>query len=430
MTVWDHILGGLREKLEPIHFETWLLPTSFTGYDPDSGLVRVEVPNEHFRSYLEQHYLPLIQEAADKVTGRSVEVEISVSGDSPPVREALRVEPQTLIPHFTFENFVVGSSNQFAHAAAWSVAEGPSRMYNPLFIYGGTGLGKTHLLQAIGHQIQHQHPRLRLRYISSEKFMNELISAIRYDHTPLFRDRYRRVDVLLVDDIQFLAGKDRTQVEFFHTFNELYESQRQIVISSDAPPRDIPKLEERLHSRFEWGLLADIQPPDLETKIAILTKKAASEGIQIDADVALLIATSVRSNVRELEGSLKRVSALAALTNRPIDETLVKQALQERFASPYHPISPDAIIKLVSDYFNIKPAILKNKSNKQSIVQARQLAMYLCKEITPLSLPEIGRTFGGKHHSTVIHSIRKVQKRRESDPSFNRLINSFNESLR
>jgi chromosomal replication initiator protein len=390
----------------------------------------VEVPNDHFRRYLEQHYLALIQEAAGQLAQRPIEIEISVSGDSRPVREALGAEPQHLIPHFTFENFVVGSSNQFAAAAARAVADTPSRTYNPLFIYGGTGLGKTHLLQAIGHRVQQNHPQLRLRYISSEKFMNELINAIRFERTPIFRDRYRRVDVLLMDDIQFLAGKDRTQVEFFHTFNELYESQKQIVLSSDAPPREIPNLEERLHSRFEWGLLADIQPPDLETKVAILTKKAATEGVTIDNDVALLIAGSVRTNVRELEGSLKRVAALAALTDRPIDEELVREALKERIASDQHLVTPDAIIKLVADYFNHKPAALKSKSNKQTIAFPRQIAMFLCKELTPLSLPDIGRSFGGKHHSTVIHSIRKVQKRRDSDPSFHRLLNSFTESLR
>jgi chromosomal replication initiator protein len=335
-----------------------------------------------------------------------------------------------LNPKYSFETFVVGSCNQFAHAAALAVADSPSKTYNPLYIYGGVGLGKTHLMCAIGHHVKDQNRHLRLAYISAEKFMNELINAIRYDQTMVFRDKYRSIDVLLIDDIQFIAGKERTQEEFFHTFNALYDGQKQIVISSDCPPRNIPTLEERLHSRFEWGLIADIQPPDLETKIAILRKKAETEKIDLPDNVALFIASKIKSNIRELEGSLVRLTALSSLKGESINLLLAQEALKNIVEEEERAITIETIQKVVADFYNLKVADLKSKTNSRNIAVPRQIAMYLCKTLTKASLPEIGREFGGKHHTTVLHSINKISDLYDQKGHFHRIINSLIDSCK
>jgi chromosomal replication initiator protein len=348
-------------------------------------------------------------------------------GDSLPAVKLPDSDPfePNLNTKYTFATFVVGSSNQFAHAAALAVADSPSKTYNPLFIYGGVGLGKTHLMHAIGHRVRELNRHLRLCYISSERFMNELINAIRYDQTMTFRDKYRTIDVLLIDDIQFMAGKERTQEEFFHTFNALYDNQKQIVISSDCPPREIPTLEERLHSRFEWGLIADIQPPDLETKVAILRKKAEMERLELPDNVALFIASKIKSNIRELEGSLVRLTALSSLKGEPISLSLAQEALKNIVEEDERSVTIEVIQKVVAEYYNLKVADLKSKSNTRNIAVPRQIAMYLCKVLTKASLPEIGREFGGKHHTTVLHSINKINDLYEQKGNFHRIINSL-----
>ena len=330
---------------------------------------------------------------------------------------------------YTFESFVVGASNQLAHAAARAVAKSPSRSYNPLFLYGGVGLGKTHLMHAIGHQILEETPDVRLVYISSERFMNELINSIRYDRTFEFREKYRNIDVLLMDDIQFLAGKERTQEEFFHTFNALYDSQRQIVLTSDSPPKEILTLEERLRSRFQWGLLADIQAPDLETKIAILRKKAEGEDVDIPDDVMLFIASNSKSNIRELEGALLRLVAYSSLTGVPIVVELARSVLRDSLNTRAAVITIDTIQENVAEHFGLRAGDLRAKSNARRITQPRQIAMFLCKRLTNHSLPEIGRAFGGKHHSTVIHSVRKVEHDCEKNEDIHRVVHTLMDAL-
>jgi chromosomal replication initiator protein len=330
---------------------------------------------------------------------------------------------------YTFDTFVVGPSNQFANAAARAVAEAPGRSYNPLFMYGGVGLGKTHLMHAIGQYVDRHHRQAALTYISSERFMNEMINAIRYERIIDFRERYRNVDVLLVDDAQFLAGKEATQNEFFHTFNALYDAGKQIVISSDRPPHEIPALEERLRSRFNWGLIADIQPPDLETKVAILKKKADADGVPLPDNVALFIATKIKSNIRDLEGSLIRLVAYASLTGKDITLALAQDVLRSIIGSEEKAVTIDTILKFVADFYGVRPSELKTASNSRTIVIPRQVAMYLCKTLTSASLPDIGRAFG-KHHSTVLHSIRKVEDDRGKDGDFNSQINAMLDNFR
>jgi chromosomal replication initiator protein len=340
-----------------------------------------------------------------------------------------RNEATFLNPKYTFETFVVGSSNQFVHAGCLAVGEQLSKAYNPLFIYGGVGLGKTHLLHAIGHLVLRRNGRLRLSYVSSEKFTNDLINAIRFDSTVEFRNRYRSLDLLLIDDIQFIAGKERTQEEFFHTFNELYDSTKQIVISSDSLPREIPTLEERLRSRFEWGLIADIQPPDLETKAAILRKKAQAEAVRLPDEVSLFIAKNVQSNIRELEGSLVRLIAYASLTGREISLELAQETLKELNAERAKVITLGAIQRAVADFFRVKVEDLKSKDRNQGIVLPRQVAMYLSRTMTASSLPAIGEAFGGKDHTTVIHSCEKIKRRLAGDDGFRRQIESLTQSI-
>ena len=431
LSLWDEVLRRVEEKVNPHSFATWFRPTSALAEDA-SRLV-VSVPSPQFKDWLSKNYQVVIAEALADLGRADVHVSFECAGKRDGAPAALDREglaPSALNSKYTFESFVVGSSNQFAHAAARAVAEIPSKSYNPLFIYGGVGLGKTHLMHAIGHYIQARNRQLNLVYMSTDRFINEMINAIRFDRLPAFRGKYRAIDVLLVDDIQFIAGKDRTQEEFFHIFNALHDGQKQIVISSDCPPRQIPTIEERLHSRFEWGLIADIQPPDIETKVAILRKKAEAERVELPENVALFIASKVRTNIRELEGSLIRLIAYASLTGREIDLPLTQETLRDLLHTEDKPISIEMIQKFVADRYNVKLNELKARNNAKAVAGPRQIAMYLTKSLTRASLPEIGKSFGGKHHSTVIHSIRKIQGQRKADPEFDRLINSFVQAFR
>jgi chromosomal replication initiator protein len=435
MNVWDQVLSRIETKVNRHSFYTWFKPTSFIT--EDAGSITVQVPNALFRDWLSKHYSGVIAEALGEVRNGGLTVNFvenpspdafvpAAPGEPPPAEPPLPLPGSPgLNPRYTFDTFIVGSSNQFAHAACRAVAEAPSRSYNPLFIYGGVGLGKTHLMHAVGHYVLQHDRHLKLTYISSERFMNEMINAVRYDRIIDFRERYRTVDVLLVDDIQFLAGKEGTQTEFFHTFNALYDSQKQIVLSSDCPPNEIPSLEERLRSRFEWGLTADIQSPDLETKIAILKKKAEAEAVPLPDDVAIYIAGKIKSNIRELEGSLIRLIAYASLTGQEISLPLAHEVLKHIIDHEERAVTIEVIQKFVADYYNLKLVEIKSRNNSKSVAMPRQIAMYLCKLLTRASLPEIGRSFGGKHHSTVIHSIRKIEELRRKDQDFNTLIANF-----
>jgi chromosomal replication initiator protein len=453
MNLWDQILARIETKVNRHSFYTWFRPTSFLAEDRAS--VTVRVPNPLFKDWLTKHYSGVITEAMAEVKRPNLALNFVADSQAemppmPPIPlspdEAAALEspaspvpvplvvgtpgPAGLNPRYTFDTFIVGSSNQFAHAACRAVAEAPSRSYNPLFIYGGVGLGKTHLMHAVGQYVLQHDRNLKLTYISSERFMNEMINAVRYDRVLDFRERYRSVDVLLVDDIQFLAGKEGTQTEFFHTFNALYDSQKQIVLSSDCPPHEIPSLEERLRSRFEWGLIADIQSPDLETKVAILKKKAETEAVPLPDNVAMYIAGKIKSNIRELEGSLIRLIAYASLTGQEISLPLAQEVLRNIIDHEDKAVTIETIQKFVADYYNLKLVDLKSRNNSKSVAMPRQIAMYLCKSLTHASLPEIGRSFGGKHHSTVIHSIRKVEELRKKDGDFNILIGNFLEGFR
>ena len=437
--VWQQILSRIETKVNRHSFYTWFKPTSFLE---DAGTtVTVRVPNLLFRDWLTKHYAVVIDEAIAEVSRQGTAISfVTSAGDAipgpgphnaPGIEGAARLGPSPagLNPRYTFATFVVGPSNQFANAASRAVAEAPSRSYNPLFIYGGVGLGKTHLMHAIGQYVLLHMPNVRLTYISSERFMNEMINAVRYDRVLDFRERYRSMDVLLVDDIQFLAGKEGTQTEFFHTFNSLYDAQKQIVISSDCPPHEISALEERLRSRFEWGLIADIQLPDLETKVAILKKKAEAEAVPLPDNVAIFIAGKIKSNIRELEGSLIRLIAYASLTGREISLSLAQDVLKNLLYHDEYAVTIEIVQKFVSNFYQLRLADLKARNNSKSVTAPRQIAMYLCKNLTNASLPQIGRSFGGKHHSTVIHSIRIVEARRKRDGDFNTLINSFMQSF-
>jgi chromosomal replication initiator protein len=439
MNLWEQVLSRVETKVNRHSFYTWFKPTSFVG--EDAAAITVRVPNGLFKDWLTKHYSGVISEALGEVRKGSLAVHFVADQQTDPAAISLSADetaaldrgtppvpppgPAGLNPRYTFDTFIVGPSNQFAHAASRAVAEAPSRSYNPLFIYGGVGLGKTHLMHAIGQYVLQHDRNMKLTYISSERFMNEMINAVRYDRVIDFRERYRTVDILLVDDIQFLAGKEGTQTEFFHTFNALYDSQKQIVLSSDCPPHEIPALEERLRSRFEWGLIADIQSPDLETKTAILKKKAETEAVPLPDDVAIFIAGRIKSNVRELEGSLIRLVAYASLTGQEISLPLAQEVLKNILDHEEKAVTIEIIQKFVADYYNLKLVELKSRNNSKSVAMPRQIAMYLCKALTHASLPEIGRSFGGKHHSTVIHSIRKVEDLRKREPDFNSLITNF-----
>jgi chromosomal replication initiator protein len=450
--VWDAILARVETKINRHSFYTWFKPSSFLS--EQGHLVRVRVPNPVFRDWLTKHYAGLINEALAELDRPMVTIEfvadvasagaMATAEAAPPlppeeIEEAeagpsdagAPAEPGVgLNLRYTFDTFVVGPSNQFAEAASRAVAEAPARSYNPLYIYGGVGLGKTHLMHAIGHYVLRNNPHFKLTYISTERFMNEMINAVKTDRVIDFRERYRGVDVLLVDDIQFLAGKEGTQNEFFHTFNALYDAQKQIVLSSDCPPNEIPSLEERLRSRFEWGLIADIQPPDLETKVAILKKKAEAESVPLPDNVAIYIAEKIKSNIRELEGSLIRLIAFASLTNREVSVSLAQEVLKNVIGQDEKAVTVDMIQKSVADYYQLKVVDMRARNNSKSVALPRQIAMYLCKALTHASLPEIGRSFGGKHHSTVIHSIRKIETLRKKDRDFNNVVNGLIERLR
>jgi chromosomal replication initiator protein len=436
MNFWDQARKHLQQKLSAENYDNWFKGTAFVGID--GGTLLVSTPDRETLEVLESEYAALV-----KGTIRDLGLPIEqVSYEAQPARGARNqalaaveagIEPEattnSLNMKFTFDSFVVGACNQFAHAAARSVATNPSRSYNPLFIYGGVGMGKTHLMHAIGRQLIDNFGTMRVVYTSSEKFMNEMIACIRTDRMQHFHQRYRAADALLIDDIQLLGNKERTQEEFFHTFNELHDHQKQIVISSDSPPKDIPGLLERLRSRFEWGLMADIQPPDLETKMAILDKKAEDEGVKLPDDVRAFMASKTKSNVRELEGALVKLMAYSSLTGTPINLQMASQVLKHLVHVQDRKVTIDAIQKGVAERFQIKQSQLKEKSNTKKVVYPRQVAMYLVKELTDASLPEIGRAFGGKHHTTVIHSINKIEQSRHVDPDLNRLLHSLMDSL-
>ncbi len=458
---WTLILGALEKKINRQSFETWLKPTRHSHVEGKTLFVRI--PSIDFQ-HIGDRYGDLIQEAIDKL-GLEAEIEhvvfTSPEKEEPKRREDGGVAPQPthgarpgrelnrqtsngpsteqarfdwntasqLNPRYQFDAFVIGSGNQFAMAASQAVAERPSKAYNPLFLYGPVGMGKTHLMHAIGHDVKRRQPHAAISYLSGEKFTNEMINSVRYDKMTGFRDRFRNVDVLLIDDIQFLAGKERTQEEFFHTFNALHEGMKQIVIASDRPPKELADFEDRLRSRFEWGLIADIQPPDLETKVAILQKKAETEHTQLPTDVALFVASNVRTNVRELEGALVRLIAWCGMHGVEITLAVAQQCLKQFIDTQVRKISIEAIQKAVAEQFGMRVSELKQKNNSRQIVVPRQIAMYLAKQLTEASLPEIGRQFGGKHHTTVMHSISKIDEHRRADKDMNRTINKLMETL-
>ncbi|MGB8951889.1 MAG: chromosomal replication initiator protein DnaA [Candidatus Aminicenantales bacterium] len=429
---WLQIILEIQKKIDQNSFETWFEPTTYIGQE--KGCLYIKVPNSYFRDWLSFHYSGLINESAQNLFGKVFDIKyifddasFSFMRRSPTERRSkygTLLNPN-LNPNYTFENFVVGSCNQFAHAASIAVAKNPAKSYNPLYIYGGSGLGKTHLMNAIGHFAIHNDPRLKILYITTEKFMNDLINHLQYGKILDFRQKYRSIDVLLMDDVHNLSGKDRTKEEFFHTFNHLYDNQKQIVISSDCPPKEILGLEERFSSRFEWGLIADLKAPDIETRIAILKKKAELEEVDLPESVALYIADKVHSNIRELEGYLRRVVAYSSLRGEKIDLDLAKESLKDLLDSASHIVTVEKIQKFICHKYKIKPAQLKSKNNSPKFSFPRQVAMYLSKELTKSSLPEIGKKFGGKHHTTVIHSIRKIEKMREEKSEFNKEINSL-----
>ena len=437
MNHWDQIRNYLQAKVSAEGYENWLKNALFEGVDGRTLLV--SVPDSATRAWLETEYaglihsgirdlnLPLNEVSYQAHAEHAARAQGVVGGDG--AGQDGESPAGLLNPKFTFDSFVVGACNQFAHAAARSVATNPSRSYNPLFLYGGVGMGKTHLMHAIGRDLIENHASMRVIYASSERFMNEMIACIRTERMPQFHRRYREADVLLIDDIQVLGNKERTQEEFFHTCNELHDHEKQIVISSDAPPKDIPGLVERLRSRFEWGLIADIQPPDLETKMAILDKKAEAQGVHLPDDVRSFMASKTKSNVRELEGALIKLIAYSSLTGAPINLQMTQQVLKHLVHVQDRRVSIDSIQKAVGERFQIKQAQLKEKSNRKKLVYPRQVAMYLVKELTDASLPEIGRAFGGKHHTTVIHSINKIEQQRHVDPELNRLLHTLMDSL-
>ena len=449
---WIRILDALEKKVNRHSYDTWLKPTRYSH--ANGGILFIRVPTVEFR-HVGDKYADLIQEAIDNLGLEYQDVKF-VTPDDDPASTPLRHDgglsgftsaaPATapsagsqarfdwdgaaqLNPRYTFDAFVIGSGNQFAHAACQAVAERPSKAYNPLFLYGGVGMGKTHLMQAIGHEIKKRQPQAAICYVSSEKFTNEMINSLRYDKMTSFRDKFRNVDVLLVDDIQFLAQKERTQEEFFHTFNALHESMKQIVIASDRPPKELAEVEDRLRSRFEWGLIADIQPPDLETKVAILQKKAEQEKVTLPTEVALYVASNIRSNVRELEGALIRLVAHSSLIGAEITLPYAQQVLKNFIDSQARKVTIESIQKATAEQFGLRLAEIKQKNNSRAIVYPRQIAMYLAKHLTEASLPEIGRQFGGKHHTTVLHSVEKIEEVRKNDKDLNRLLNKLTEQL-
>lgn len=435
--IWKNVLALLENELTEISFNTWIKtinPKSVSG-----KTIILEVPAEFNKGILESRYSALIQNAFLQVTHKIFKVRFITPAEDAesfaPVPAAGRNEyderrASLLNPRYTFDSFVIGNGNRFAHAASLAVAESPARAYNPLFLYGGVGLGKTHLMHAIGHYIIKQNPMLRVLYVSSERFTNELINAIKDDKNEDFRNKYRNIDILLIDDVQFIGGKERTQEEFFHTFNALYEANKQIIVTSDRPPKEMTTLEERLRSRFEWGLTADIQPPDLETRIAILKKKAQREGMVVPDDVMAYIADNIASNIRELEGALNKVVAYSSLTNTEISKDSAVEALKEMFAAHSNKIIDcGTIIEAVARFFDIKTSDFKSQSRCRDVTYPRQIAMYLCREMTSLSLPRIGDVFGGRDHTTVLHACEKIGNEKQGNPDTRRTVEELKRNI-
>jgi len=440
--LWSKVTDTLKERIGPQNFDIWIKPIKFLSMDGEK--VEMEVPNRFFREWIHEHYLSQMKEVFSYLTQKSFHLQFRIKNDpassgvegkgstpSPQenhVPQVFHTLKAPFNPKYSFDNFVVGASNQFANAACLAVANLPAKNYNPLFIYGGVGLGKTHLLHAIGNHIfQHRiiTDAKKICYTSAEEFTNEMINSIRFEKMEEFRNKYRRMNILLIDDIQFIAGKERTQAEFFHTFNSLYEARKQIVVTSDKFPKDIPNFEERLRSRFEWGLIADIQPPDIETKVAILRKKAENENIKLPNDVAFFLASQIDSNIRMLEGCLIRIGAFASLSKTDVDLNTAKEVLKNIIKPKEELISIDVIQKVVANYFNIKISDFKVKRKNKGFVVPRQIAIYLSRKLTGSSLIEIGEKFGGKDHSTVLHSIKKVEEKMVNDPSFNEMIENL-----
>jgi len=430
-TLWDRLLASLEGHLPPQALANWIRPARLLGYHDNR--LELAVPNKFARQYIEQHYLATLQAAAATLLGARTHVVLTIDRSlraPPPPPPAPGPAAPALDARSTFETFVVGSSNQFTQAACLAVAEHPSAAYNPLFIYGGVGLGKTHLLHAIGHRLTQSHPQIRVQYLSFEKFTNELIGAIRYDKTQEFRQRYRTMDLLLIDDVQFLSGKERTQEEFFHTFNDLHESRRQIVLSSDRSPKGIPEIEERLRSRFEWGLIADIQPPDFETRVAILKKKAELDRLPLPDDVAYFIATKVKSNIRELEGSLIRIRAVCTLSGRELSLDLAQEVLANIWGPDERRIAIEDIQRRVAEVFKVRPQDLRAKTRTMAVAFPRQVAMYLARQLTSDSYADIGRGFGGKDHTTVLYAVQKIEALLQDDPQFQKTIDHIITTIR
>ncbi|HEX7056508.1 MAG TPA: chromosomal replication initiator protein DnaA [Bacilli bacterium] len=441
--LWNQVLSVIQTKLSKPSFDTWLKSTKALVFDEDSLLICA--PNNFAREWLENRYTKLIKSNVQEVTGRDVTISFVLEKDAKNV-EQNKLAPQLpkrqtistdeaystmLNPKYTFDTFVIGAGNRFAHAASLAVAEAPAKAYNPLFLYGGVGLGKTHLMHAIGHYILEHNPHAKVLYISSEKFTNEFINAIRDNRGESFRNKYRNIDILLIDDIQFIAGKDGTQEEFFHTFNALHEEHKQIIISSDRPPKEIPTLEERLRSRFEWGLITDIQPPDLETRIAILRKKAKAENLDIPNEALMYIASQIDTNIRELEGALIRVVAYSSLINEDISSHLAAEALKDIIpANRPKVITVEHIQQKVGEFYGIRLEEFKARKRTKAVAFPRQVAMYLARELTDLSLPKIGDAFGGRDHTTVIHAHEKITEAIKKDKELYKIINSIKDKIK
>jgi chromosomal replication initiator protein len=432
--LWTRTLEVLQDQVSKPSFETWLKATKATSFE--NNVLTISTPSEFAREWLESRYTKIIHSTLHAMTGTDIKLNFTSEEATKSEKKGDTIQiqdpPQSqLNPRYTFETFVIGSGNRFAHAASLAVAEAPAQAYNPLFIYGGVGLGKTHLMHAIGHYVQAHSPSSQVVYLSSEKFTNEFINAIRDNKAETFRNKYRSVDILLIDDIQFLAGKEQTQEEFFHTFNTLHEHNKQIIISSDRPPKEIDDLEDRLRSRFEWGLITDVQPPDLETRIAILRKKAIADNLNVPGNVLAYIADHVDTNIRELEGALIRVVAYSALMNQPIDESLAQEALKDIISSSAPPVvGIQHIQQEVCNYYHLRLDDLKSKKRTKTVAFPRQIAMYLCRELTDFSLPKIGEDFGGRDHTTVIHAHEKINRLLKNDSQLQHVIDTLKKRIR
>ncbi len=436
LEIWEEALTRIKERVTEVEYATWF--ERVRPLEVKNGALVLAVPTSFAAEWIQKHYRPLIHEVLTELGATEPQFTLKVVPakpvqetifQDPPPAPAPAAERPKLNPKYTFENFVVGPNNQMAHAAALAVAEAPGKAYNPLFIYGGVGLGKTHLMHAVGHYVLKKNPAARIAYVSTETFTNDLINSIRSDKMGLFRERYRSVDILLVDDIQFIAGKERTQEEFFHTFNALYESNKQIILSSDRPPREIPTLEARLKSRFEWGLITDIQPPDYETRIAILKMNAELRGVEVPEEVLELIARLITSNIRELEGALVRLITYASLNNVPINKTTALRALSNVFTQEQAALTMDDILETVARRFGVRPEQLKGKGRSKEVALPRQVAMYLIREHTGASFPEIGQFFGGRDHTTVLYAVQKIQKERKKNPELAKTLEELEQQL-